>query len=262
MWLLLQGISRVIRIESERVNVQVALNVGGLDLGGQGKSVKQELAHGGGSGSLLINDRLNVTRNTVNHRDDFLNRTLQRLNVRGNASGALLGILGVGNGLETALVGLAVSELVGDGNEGGAVGSTLSGNTHGGGNVGAGLEVLSRLGGNSQVDSGVRPCAVTLAAVKVLDQGGEGVELGRGGVPTDEDLAGVGLQVQGEHLLVVLHVDFDLVLGFRVAHGERGAHLNLTSIFRSRSEQSSNNTFLVGVAAKRVVEDREDGLRG
>lgn len=31
-----------------------------------------------------------------------------------------------------------------------------------------------------------------------------------GGIPSDQDFAGVGFQVQGEHGLVVVHIDFDL----------------------------------------------------
>jgi hypothetical protein len=241
-------------------NIQIPLNIRGLDLGSKSQGVQQELTHGGGGGGLLINDRLDISRHTVNHSQNLLNRALQRLNIRHHAGRALLSILSVGNGLETALISLAISELVGNGNEGGAVGSPLSGDTDGGRDVGPGLEILAGLGRNGQVNGGVRPCAVTLAAVEVLDQGGESVELGSGGVPTDENLARVGLQVESEHLLVVFHIDLNLVLGLRVAHGERGAHFDLTSILRSCSQQGTDDTFLVGVAAERVVENREDSL--
>lgn len=210
--------------------IQVLLNIGRLHLRSQSESVQQELTHGGGSGGLLVDHRLNVARHPVDHAQNLLNGTLQSLNISSDASRALLSVLGIGNGLQTTLVGLAVSELVRDGDEGGAVGSTLGGDTNGGGDVGAGLEVLASLGGHCKVNGGVRPCAVALAAVEVLDQGGEGVELGGSGVPADQHLARVGLEVQGQHLLVVLHIDLDLVLGLGVAHGEGGAHFDLTSI--------------------------------
>jgi hypothetical protein len=234
MWLLLQEVSQRKSKYHHRYtgrDVQIPLNVRGLDLGGKSQGVQQELTHGGRGRGLLVNDRLHVSRHTVDHSQNLLNRALERLNIGHHAGTALLRILGIRNGLEAALISLAISELVRDGNERSAVGSPLSGDTDGGGNVGPGLEVLAGLGRNGQVDGGVRPCTVTLAAVEVLDQGGEGVELGSGGVPTDENLTRVGLQVQGEHLLVVFHVDLDLVLGLRVAHGERGAHLDFTSIF-------------------------------
>jgi hypothetical protein len=67
--------------------------------------------------------------------------------------------------------------------------------------------------------------------------------------------------VQGEHLLVVFHIDLDLVLGFGVAHSEGGSDLNFTSILRACSQQCTDDAFLVGITAQRVVEDGEDGLK-
>jgi hypothetical protein len=219
------------------------------------------LAHSGGSGGLLVDDRLNVAGDAVNHGEDLLNGALERVNVGSDGGGTVLSILGVGDRLETALVGLTVAELVGNGDEGGTVGGALGGDTNGGGNVGAGLEVLAGLSGDSQVDSGVRPCAIALAAVEVLDEGGESVELGSSGVPANQDLAGVGLQVESEHLLVVFHIDFDLVLSLGVADGEGGSDLNLTSILGSCSQQCTDDALLIGIAAERVVENGENGLR-
>jgi hypothetical protein len=153
------------------LNIQVALNVSGLDLGGESKSVQKELAHSGGSRGLLVDDGLDVAGDTVNHGENLLNGALKRVDVGGDGGGTVLGILGVGNRLKTALVGLTVAELVGNGDEGGTVGGALGGDTNGGGNIGASLEVLAGLSGDSQMDSGVRPCAIALAAVEVLDEG-------------------------------------------------------------------------------------------
>jgi hypothetical protein len=80
------------------------------------------------------------------------------------------------------------------------------------------------------VDSGVGEGSLSVGGVEVLDQGGEGVELGGGSVPekyqlaihflsvysssislpADKNLPGVRLQVESKHGLVVVHVDLDL----------------------------------------------------
>ena len=105
------------------------------------------------------------------------------------------------------------------------------------------------------MDGGVRPGTITLAAVEVLDQSGEGVELGSSGVPANQDFAWVGLQMQSQHLLVVFHIDFDLILSLGVADSEGGSDLDLTSILRSCSKECTDDSLLVGIAAKRVVEN-------
>ena len=54
---------------------------------------------------------------------------------------------------------------------------------------------------------------------------------------------------------MVFHIDFDLVLSLGVADSEGGSDLDLTPILRSCSEQCTDDTLLVGIAAKRVVEN-------
>lgn len=147
-----------------------------------------------------------------------------------------------------------------DGNKGGAVGGPLSGHTNGSRDVGAGLDVFAGFGRNSQVDGRVRPCSIALT-VEILNQGGESVQFGRSSVPTHEDFPWVRLEVQVQHLLLVLHVHFDLVCRLGVPDSERAANFHLGAILRSGSQQSSDNTFLISVAAERVVEDREKGLQ-
>ena len=85
-----------------------------------------------------------------------------------------------------------------------------------------------------RVDGGVGPGAVALLAVEVLDEGREGVEVGAGGIPAHKDFAGVGAQVQGEHLLLVVHVDLDL-LG-RLGVGARRSSYESRLRFRPRCE--------------------------
>jgi hypothetical protein len=67
--------------------------------------------------------------------------------------------------------------------------------------------------------------------------------------------------VESEHLLVVFHIDFDLVFSLGVADGEGGSDLNLTSILGSCSQQCTDDALLIGIAAERVVENGENGLR-
>ena len=106
----------------------------------------------------------------------------------------------------------------------------------------------------------MRPGAVALLAVEVLDEGGEGVEVAAGGVPAYEHLLWVCAQVQGEHLLLVVHVDLDLLLRLGVGHGVAVPDLDLGSIVRAYAEEGSDDTFLVGGPSERVVEDGKDCL--
>ena len=101
----------------------------------------------------------------------------------------------------------------------------------------------------------MRPCAIALAAVEILDQSRESVELGAGGIPPEENFFGVGFEMQREHLLLVVHIDFDLLHRFGVADGEAIADFDLGAIFAAGAEEGADDAFLVGVAAKGVVED-------
>ena len=98
------------------------------------------------------------------------------------------------------------------------------------------------------------PCSVALLAVEVLNEGGEGVEVAAGRIPANEDLAGVCAEVEGEHLLLIVHVYLDLLGGFRVRDGVAVADLDFGAIFAAGTEQSANDAFLVDGAAERVVE--------
>lgn len=111
------------------------------------------------------------------------------------------------------------------------------------------------------MDSRVRPCAVALLAVEILDKGGEGVEIAARGVPTDEDFAGVRPQVQRQHLLLVVHIYLDLLGRLSVGDGIAVADFDLGAILTAGAEKCSYHAFLVGGAAQRVVEDGENGLQ-
>lgn len=261
MWLLLRHVSTLGGNKAAvGVHVQIALDVGRVDLGGQGEGVHEELAEGARRLGLLVQDVVDVVGDAVEHLQDLLDGALQRLNVGEDGLLAALGVLGSGDELQTALLGLTVLDLVGHGDEQAAVGGALGGDANGGGDVGAGLDVLAGDGGHGQVDGRVRPGAVALLAVEVLDQGGEGVELGRRGVPADQDLARVGAQVQLQHLLLVVHVDLDLLLGLGVGDGVAVADLDLGAILAADTEQGADDALLVGVAAQRVVKDGEESL--
>jgi hypothetical protein len=140
------------------------------------------------------------------------------------------------------------------------VGGALSGDSNGGGDVCLGLNVLAGDCRDSQVDGGVWPCAVALLAVEVLDKGGEGVEVAAGRIPTNKDFAGVCAEVQGEHLLLVVHVDLDLLGRLGVGDGIAVADLDLGAVFAAGAEEGADDAFLLGRTAEGVVEDGEDGL--
>ena len=72
------------------------------------------------------------------------------------------------------------------------VGSTVRGESNRGGNVRSNFDILTGSGGEGEVYGGVGEGASLGGGVEVLDQGGEGVEDGRSGVPSYEDFTGVG----------------------------------------------------------------------
>lgn len=143
MWLLLWSVSMYInRRHNSHENVQVALNVSWLYLGCQCKSIEKELAQCCRSRSLFVNNRLDISRHTVDHAKNLLNCALQSLDIGEDVGGPVLCVLGVGNGLQSTLLSFAIPDLIRDGNESGAVGGSLSSHTDGGGDVGTGLDVL------------------------------------------------------------------------------------------------------------------------
>lgn len=133
------------------------------------------------------------------------------------------------------------------------VGGALGGNANGSRDVGAALDLLARYRRDGQMHGGVRPCAVTLLAVEVLDQGGEGVQVAAGGIPADEHFARIGTQVQGQHLLLVVHVDLDLLGRLRVRHGIAVADLDLGAVFAAGAQESADDAVLVGGTAQGVI---------
>lgn len=250
----------IVYMQGESGGVQVALNVCSIDLGSKGQGVHEELAECARRLCLLVQHVVDVIRHALEQLQDLLRRALQGLNVRQHDLAPVLAVLGARNQLQATLLRLAVLDVVGNGDEGAAVGGALGGDANRGRNVGTGLDVLAGDVGDGQVNGGVWPGALALLRVKVLDEGGEGVELGAGRVPADEHLARVGAQVQRQHLLLVVHVDLDLLLRLRVRHGVAVADLNFGAILAAYTQQSSDDALLFGIAAKRVVEDGEEGL--
>lgn len=66
--------------------------------------------------------------------------------------------------------------------------------------------------------------------------------------------------MQGEHLLLVVHIDFDLLLGFSMTNREAVSYLDFLPIFTADAEEGADYTFLVCVTAKGVIKDGKDGL--
>jgi hypothetical protein len=110
------------------------------------------------------------------------------------------------------------------------------------------------------MDCWVWPCSVALLAVEVLNEGGEGVQVAACRIPSDEDFTGVCAKVQSKHLLLVVHVDLDLLGRLGVGDSVTVADLDFGAIFTAGSEKSTNDALLVGGAAERVVEYRKDSL--
>jgi hypothetical protein len=63
-------------------------------------------------------------------------------------------------------------------------------------------------------------------------------------------------------VLLVVHVDLDLLGRLGVGDGIAVADLDLGAVLRAGAEQGTDDALLVGGAADRVVEDGEDGLGG
>lgn len=149
---------------------------------------------------------------------------------------------------------------MGDGDEQARIGSALGCHTDRRRDVRPALDFLARFGADGQMDSRVWPCSVALLAVEILDEGGEGVEVAARGVPTDQDFARVRPQVQRQHLLLVVHVYLDLLGRLGVGDGIAVADFDLGAVLTAGAKKGSNDTFLVGGAAQRVIEDGKNGL--
>ena len=72
------------------------------------------------------------------------------------------------------------------------VGSTVRGEPNRRGNIRSDFDVLTWSSREGEVHGGVREGASLGRGIEVLDQGGEGVEDGRGGIPSYEDFTRVG----------------------------------------------------------------------
>lgn len=247
------------------VVVKVVLNLCGVHLGRERQGVHQVLAEGVVGLLLLIEDAVNPLADALDEVGALLNGAGQALNVRNDGGDAVLGVLGHGDGLEGATLGVTVHQLVGHLDEEAALGGALGIDGDRGGNVAAGLDVGGRVGADGQVDGGVGEGAGVRGGEEVLDQGGEGVELVRSSVPTQKGFARGGLEGEGEHVLLVVDVHLDLVLVLGVRDGEAGANLNLGAIFGAGADEGADNAGRLGIAdvsSNGMVEDGEDGLQG
>lgn len=112
----------------------------------------------------------------------------------------------------------------------------------------------------------MRESAGVRAGEEVLDQGAEVVEFVRGGVPAEERFAGVSLENQSKHILLIFDIDFDLVFLFGMRDGEAGSYFDFGTIFRSGTDKSTDNASRLGsildISANGVVKNRKDSLDG
>ena len=111
------------------------------------------------------------------------------------------------------------------------------------------VDVGAWVGGDGEVDGGVRVGAFVGGGVVVLDEGGVHVEVGVGGVPADEDLSGIGAEVEREHSFLILNVDFYcIVFVDGVADGEGGVDGDGGiggRVFAAGAEEGADDTLLV-----------------
>jgi hypothetical protein len=153
---------------------------------------------------------------------------------------------------------------VGDLDEKAALGSSLGVDGNRGADVASRLDILAGLCRDGEVDGGVGEGAGIRGGEEVLDQSAEAVELVGGGVPAEKRFAGSGLEDQGQHVLLVLDIDLDLVFLLGMGDGEARSDLNFCSIFRSGAYQGTDDPgglrVFTDIASNGVVEDGEDSL--
>ena len=75
-------------------NVQIALNIGGIDLGCQAEGVHQELTQRGRGLCLLVEDVVDVVRDALEHVQDVLDGALELVEVGTNLLCPALVVLG------------------------------------------------------------------------------------------------------------------------------------------------------------------------
>ena len=192
---------RRIRLEQEKQRVasadaQITLHVAGLHLGRQTERIHEELAERDARGRLLVKHVADIAANAVDESHDMSHRALQRVEVGRHLGRALRGILRCStHSLESGPVCVAVPNLVRHGDEEARVAGALRRHTNRRRDVRAAVDGQAGRRGHGQMNSRMRPGAVALLAVEVLDEGGECVELGAGGVPAHEHLARVCAQL-------------------------------------------------------------------
>lgn len=166
--------------------VEVVLDLVDIDLGGQRQGAHEVLAESIVGFLILVEHAVDPLANAVEEADGLLDGTAEVLNVGDEGRGAGLEVLGAGDGLEGAAVGVAVEDLVGHLGEEAALGGALRVDGDGGADVAARLDLLARVGGDSEMDGRVGEGTRVRASEEVLDEGAEAVELERGGVPAEE----------------------------------------------------------------------------
>lgn len=213
---------------------------------------------------FLVQHAVDPFADAVQQTEGLLDRPAEGLNVRYKGRGAVLVVLCAGNGIEGAPVCIAVQDFVWHLNEEAALGGALGVDGYGGADVASRLDIFARLRGDGHVYGGMRRGPRLRAGEEVLDQGAEAVELGRGGVPAEEDFAGRGFECQGQHVLLVFHVHLDLVLLFGVGDGEARSDFDLGAIFRAGADEGADDTCglggFTGVSSDSMVEDGKNGL--
>lgn len=243
--------------------VEVVLDLEVGHLGRKRQGVHKILPEGVGAVTLLVEDLTDESGNTLQQVRDNLERLSEVLNIRDNRGGASFGVGGRGDGAQGRAVRVGDQQLVRNLNEETGIGGALRDNRHRSGDVRLCGDGAAGVGRDGEVDGGVGEGAGLWGGEEVLDKGREGVELVGGGVPAEKLLAGGGLEGQSEHVLLVIDIDFDLVVGLDVGDGESRADLDLASIFAAGANEGADYAVRVGavdIAADGMVDDGEDRL--
>lgn len=194
----------------------------------------------------------------------MLNRPAEPLEVGDHGYDSRLRVLRARNGSQGTPIGIAVEQFVRDLNEEAAFSRSLGVDGDGCANVTPRLDIFARLRRYGQMDGRMGEGARLGTGKEVLNQGAEAVEFVGGGVPAEQGFARGGFQRQGEHVLLVFHVDLDLILFLCVRDGEGRSDFDLGAIFRPGAYQGADDSGGWGVfgyiSSRGVIKNGEDSL--
>jgi len=113
---------------------------------------------------------------------------------------------------------------------------------------------------DGQMHRRVRERAI-FTAVEVVNEAGHVVELGRGGVPTNDLVFRVSALEEVKHLRVVVNMDRDFTIVLRERDDVGCLHIDLLAVLAAETKQSADDAAVVVLGAHGVLEHLEQRLR-